>query len=284
MRGISTYLILLLLIIIVGCKRNSGKTNTGNSQRSNGEKVSDPVKPRLNVSENNRYLEFDNGEVFFWLGGTSWGMSEWLTREQVDFYLDDRKEKGFNLVQICLFWGKRVDDPINFTVNPPNAYGFKAFREIDGKPDSTQPLVSKGGTPQNPNDYWDHVDYIIQAANKRNMFVAVLPVWGRRYVNATHKPFAEKVFSISGMNEYGHFLGDRFKTYNNIIWVLGGDVQADSGGDYLGYYRSMAEGIITGITDKVVKWDEPSDLWDYALMTYHPEWFTINEFISLVSQ
>ncbi len=263
MGGNSNYLILLLLITMVGC--------SGNSENSNAQHKSDLLKPRLSVSEDKRYLELDDGKPFFWLGGTAWGMSEWLTREQVDHYLDDRKEKDFNLVQICLFWGKREDDPLNFTVNPPNAYGFKAFHEVDGSPDPSRPLLNEGGTPQNPNDYWDHVDYIIQAANERNMFVAILPVWGRRYVNAIHKRFSKKVFSISGMKDYGDFLGDRFKVYDNIIWVLGGDVQADSGGNFLNYYRSMAEGIIAGITDEAIKWDEPSELWDYALMTYHPD-------------
>ena len=116
----------LLAVILLGCSWNE---------------QSNPVKPKLKVSENNRYLAFENGEPFFWLGGTTWGMSEWLTREGVDYYLDNRKEKGFNLVQICLFWGKRVDDPVNFSVNPPNAYGFQAFVEVEGEPDPAQPRV-----------------------------------------------------------------------------------------------------------------------------------------------
>ena len=229
------------------------------------------VKPKLRVSENNRYLVNAADEPFFWMGGTAWGMSEWLTREDVDIYLDNRAEKGFNLVQVCLFWGKREEDPVRFTVNPLNAYGHKAFVEVNGKPDPEQPRVIKGGTPQNSNDYWDHVDYIIQAASKRNMFIAVLPVWGRRYVNATHPPHSEPVFTIPGMRSYGEFLGKRFKGYSNIIWVLGGDVQADAGGHYLDHYRSMAEGIITGITGETIQWDENSPLWDQALISYHPD-------------
>ena len=246
----------LLFVILIGCNSTD--------QRN-------PVKPILKVSKNNRHLAFENGEPFFWLGGTTWGMSEWLTREEVDYYLDNRKEKGFNLVQISLFWGKRVDDPVNFSINPPNAYGFQAFVEVEGEPDSSQPCIIEGGTPQSPNDYWDHVEYIIQAAEKRDMIVALLPVWGRRYVNASHTGFSQNVFSSLQMNSYGKFLGQRYKTYANIIWVMGGDVKADQGGDFLAHYRAMAEGIITGITGKLVPWSEESPLWDYALMTYHPD-------------
>ena len=229
------------------------------------------IKPILEVSENGRYLKYQNGAPFFWLGGTSWGMSEWLSREEINIYLDDRKEKEFNLVQICVFWGKREDNPTSFTLNPPNAYGFKAFEEENGIANTFKPNVVEGGTSENPNDYWDHVEYIIQEADKRNMIVALLPVWGRRYVNAIHKPYSEPVFSIESMNSYGAFLGSLLRKYDNLIWVLGGDVQADAGGNYLTYYRSMAEGIIYGITQEKIRWDEDSPLWDKALITYHPD-------------
>jgi len=236
-----------------------------------GDPSGKAVKPELSVSGNNRYLVTAAGEPFFWMGGTAWGMSEWLIREDVDIYLDNRAEKGFTLVQVCLFWGKREEDPVRFTVNPINAYRHKAFIEVNGKPDPGQPWVIKGGSPQNPNDYWDHVDYIIQAAAEKNLIIAVLPVWGRRYVNATHPPHSEAVFSKNSMRSYGEFLGKRFMAYSNIIWVLGGDVKADAGGDFLDHYRSMAEGIIAGITGETVSWDEVSPLWDEALMTYHPD-------------
>ncbi len=231
----------------------------------------DLVRPDLHVSADGRFLEDTSGDPFLWMGGTTWGMSEWLNREEVDFYLDNRKDKGFNVVQVCLFWGKREDDPLRFTANPLNAYGSRAFGETEGKADPGNPLVVEGGTPESPNDYWDHVDYIIQAAKKRDMVVALLPVWGRRYVNASMKGFSDSLFSKQDMNFYGEFLGARYKDYSNIIWVLGGDVKADAGGDFLDHYRSMAEGILTGITGEEVPWNEESPYWDYALMTYHPD-------------
>jgi len=230
-----------------------------------------PVKPALKVSENQRYLIDQYGNPFFWLGGTVWGMSEWMTREDIDLYLDDRKDKGFHVIQICLFWGKRTEDPVNFTTNAPNAYGHKAFEEVNGKVDGAKPLVMEGGNMDNPNDYWDHVDYIVDAVNQRGMYLALLPVWGRRYVNATHRPFSQAVFSEEDMKVYGEFLGERYRKYSHIIWVMGGDVKADDGGDFLEHYRAMAEGIIEGITDKKVKWNEDSELWEYAMMTYHPD-------------
>ena len=229
------------------------------------------VVPDLQVSENKRYLTYQDGNPFFWLGGTSWGMSEWLSREEIELYLDNRKEKGFNLIQICLFWGKRTEDPVNFQANQPNFYGFKAFQEKEGITKPTEPLQISGGTPQNSNDYWDHVKFILSEAKERNMIVAIMPVWGRRYVNNAHPPFSSALFSVTDMFDYGKFLGSLLEEYTNIIWVMGGDVQADKNGDFLGHYRSMAEGIIFGLTGKKAKWNERSPLWNQALMTYHPD-------------
>jgi len=228
-------------------------------------------KPQLKVSENNRYLEYQDGTPFFWLGGTSWGMSEWLNREDVIYYLDDRKKKEFSLVQICLFWGKREEDPVTFTLNPPNAYGYKAFEEVNGVPDPTRPAVVEGGAPTEPNDYWDHVNFIVEEAAKRDMMVVVLPVWGRRYVNISENSPSKPFFTREAMKSYGKFLGARYRAYDHIIWALGGDVKADEEGNYLPHYRAMAEGILTGVTDEIVAWNETSPLWDQVLMTYHPD-------------
>jgi len=228
-------------------------------------------QPGLSISNNRRHLVTSSGEPFFWLGGTVWGMSEWMTREDIDFYLDDRSRKGFSVVQVCLLWGKREENPISFTINAPNAYGHKALAMYQGMPDPTQPMVEDGGTTKAPNDYWDHVDYLVEATAERNMILALLPVWGRRYVNATHPKFSISIFSADKMNTYGAFLGRRYGKDPNIIWVLGGDVKADHGADHRPSYRAMAEGILTGITGALVAWNEPSPLWDQVLMTYHPD-------------
>lgn len=47
-------------------------------------------------------------------------MTEWLSQKDVDFYLDDRKSKGMNVIQLCLFWGKREENPTKFTANAPD--------------------------------------------------------------------------------------------------------------------------------------------------------------------
>jgi hypothetical protein len=226
---------------------------------------------KLIVDKGSRYISYEDGTPFLWLGCTSWGMTEWLSREEVDYYLDDRKSKGMNVVQLCLFFGKRTEAPLRFPLNAPNYYGYKAFEETDSLPDVSRPAIVKGGTPENPDDYWDHVDYCLNAIKKRGMYAAVLPFWGRRYVNASHPGHSTPLFTMENIFNYGEFLGKRYGKEPNIIWVNGGDVKADQGGDYLPHYRLLAEGLLRGATGSQAKWNEDSSLWDKLLMTYHPD-------------
>jgi hypothetical protein len=226
---------------------------------------------KLVVTDGTGIIQHEDGTPFLWLGCTSWGMTEWLSREEVDLYLNDRKSKGMNVVQFCLFWGKRVDYPTKFTANAPNFYSHKAFDETDGFPDATRPAIIEGGSPENPNDYWDHVDYCLSAIRKRGMYAAVLPFWGRRYVNATQASQSLPVFNLKNIDGYGKFLGERYGNEPNIIWVSGGDVKADAGGDFLPHYRLFAEGLVKGVTGQDVKWNQPHEAWDKVLMTYHPD-------------
>jgi hypothetical protein len=197
-------------------------------------------------------------------------MTEWMSREEVAYYLDDRKSKGMNVVQLCLFWGKRTDNPTIFTANPTNHYGHQAFYEDEKAPDPLKPAVVDGGSAENPNDYWDHVDFCLNALQERGMYAAVLPFWGRRYVNASHQGHSMPVFTLDNIFEYGQFLGERYQNAPHIIWVNGGDVSADDSGDFLGHYRLLAEGLAKGVSGEEVRWNEQSPIWDKIFMTYHP--------------
>ncbi|MCB1120544.1 MAG: DUF4038 domain-containing protein, partial [Verrucomicrobiae bacterium] len=250
----------LLGLLVSGCIHVGNQT--GGEKQKQGP---------LQVAEESKHLEYPDGSPFLWLGDTLWGMTEYLERRDVDLYLDDRKKKGINVVQFCLFWGKREEDPVRFTTNPTNAYGHKAFREVNGKPDPLQPWIVPGGSPTEPNDYWDHVDYCLEALAKRGMYAAMLPFWGRRYVNATHPGHSMQVFNNENIYQYGEFLGVRYGKMSHIIWVNGGDVQATSGGNYPALYRKFAEGLAYGISGIKVRWFQKDPAWNRFIMTYHPD-------------
>ena len=57
----------------------------------------------LSVSGNKKYLQ--NGEVpFFWMGDTAWLLTQTCSLEECALYLRNRKEKGFNVIQMRFFF------------------------------------------------------------------------------------------------------------------------------------------------------------------------------------
>ena len=55
---------------------------------------------RLQVSDNQRFLQHADGTPFFWLGETAWLMPERLNREEVAYYLDKICDAGYNMTQV----------------------------------------------------------------------------------------------------------------------------------------------------------------------------------------
>lgn len=156
----------------------------------------------LVVSPNRRYLVDQNGRPFQIRGCSGWCAAVQLTRPQVDAYLDDRKARGFNSILI------EVIESGTFG-GPSNAY-------------SASPFVGSDFTVRN-EAYWQHIDYIVTAARQRGMVVQMSAL----YLGASGGSegwYSEAVSQgTSAVQNYGAFLGARYKNARNIIWVNGGD-------------------------------------------------------------
>lgn len=87
--------------------------------------------PLLKISENNRYIQTENGDPFFWLGDTGWLLFSKLTREEAEKYLEDRRQKGFNVIQVMV---------LHSVKNAVNVYGDTAV--IDSKIDKQYSTTS----------------------------------------------------------------------------------------------------------------------------------------------
>jgi hypothetical protein len=155
---------------------------------------------RLTVSENHRYLVHQNGTPFFWLGNTSWLLPERLNRDEVEYFLTAESEAGFNVEQIQV---------LN-AIPTYNVYGQTANNaEFDFK------NVEKAGV----YGYWDHLDYIVNVADKNGIYIAMDCIWGSM-VSAGQ-------MNVKQAQAYGTFLGNRYKNHPNIIWMIGGDIRGD---------------------------------------------------------
>jgi Protein of unknown function (DUF4038)/Putative collagen-binding domain of a collagenase len=164
-----------------------------------------PILHQLNISPNGRFFMTSDGKPFFWLGDTGWLLFSKLTREEALKYLDDRQRKGFNVIQVMLLHSASVK----------NAYGDAALTGKDvSRPDTT---AGNNFSDTTAYDYWDHVDYIIDAAAERGIYMALVPVWGSEVKAGNVSP--------QQATAYASFLAERYRSKDNIIWMNGGDIK-----------------------------------------------------------
>jgi hypothetical protein len=183
------------------------------------------------------------------LGDTAWELFHRLTREEAADYLENRRERGINVIQAVVlaeFGGLKV----------PNAYGDLPLIDLD---------------PTQPNErYFEHVDAVVGLAEEKGQYIGLLPTWGDKVVAIWGD--GPVIFNPQNALVYGEFLGKRYKDQDNIIWILGGDRPGDG---LVELWTAMAEGIRAGLGRR-------------GLTTLHPcggrgssEWFHNCEWLDL---
>ena len=232
----------------------------------------------LRISENGRFVVQEDGSAFFPVADTAWAIAWRTTREEAGEYLHRRKAQQFNVVALVALPSYANGDVI------PNAYGDYSLEANGASWDPRHPITTPGNNPEDPAeyDYWDHLEYIIDAAATREMYVILLPAWGGCVAGSYGKgaPNEQVIFNTGSALEYGHWIGQRFHGKNNIIWMMGGDRSAVYGDrDYREVFRAMAEGVADGVNG--VSPRDAQARYDTTLMSYHPrkwspnssEWF-----------
>ncbi|WP_304233028.1 glycoside hydrolase family 140 protein [Jiulongibacter sediminis] len=163
--------------------------------------------PKLAVSENRRFLQTAEGKPFFWLADTGWLLFSKLSREEAIQYLDDRATKGYNVIQVMVMHKPDVE----------NVYGDRAIESNS----LGELLVTDGESFEDDAeyDYWDHVEYVVQEAQKREIFIGMVCIWGSSFKGIE--------LPLNEVESYTRFLTSRFGKYPNIVWLNGGDVRGD---------------------------------------------------------
>ncbi|MCF6244309.1 MAG: glycoside hydrolase family 140 protein [Sulfurovum sp.] len=183
---------------------------SSNTNKQNNTTVSENASTKeigtLKVS--NRMLKLNN-KGFFWMADTAWTLPARLSKPEIVQYLDNRKAKGFNVIQISASFG---DKPfLDYAYTQPNT-----------------PL-------------WNKIDFIIDEAAKRNIFIALLPSWN------------ERLSTTAQATTYGTWVAKRYLNKQNIIWVIGGDSDGNA-------YKSLWSALGTAI----------NNVDNNHLISYHP--------------
>jgi hypothetical protein len=158
----------------------------------------------LRTVSGQRHLVDAAGRPFLMQGDAAWSLMAQLSRENAERYLDDRRTCGFNTILVSLIEHK-------FATNAPrNFYGDAPF---------TSP-----GSFATPNEaYFAHVDWVLQRAAAKGFLVLLVPAY-LGYGGGDEGWYSEMVANgADALRTYGRFLGSRYRSYSNVIWVEGGD-------------------------------------------------------------
>jgi hypothetical protein len=179
------------------------------------------LQAALRVSANGRYLVDGNDQPFLMVGDAGWSLIVQLSREDADYYLQARKEKGFNTILVNL-----IDNEFGSNA-PANIYGDRPFT---------------GANFSTPNEaYFAHADYIINSAAAKGIVLVLCPVY-LGYSPSEGWSAEVNAASTDDMRAWGRFLGNRYKDKDNIIWCIGGDTSPSP-------YKTKLREVVYGVQE-----------------------------------
>ncbi len=163
----------------------------------------------LRLAENRRHLVDQLGKPFLYHADTPWMLFTKLTEAEAGQYIARRKEQGFTALQVQLT-------------------GFLGMTNLAGE------LPFAGVPPEQdfakPNEkFFAHVDHVVGEAQRLGMLLAIAPAWsgccGEGWAGK-EKDGRLKPLNANGADktrEFGRWLGNRYRRFDNVLWILGGD-------------------------------------------------------------
>ena len=188
------------------------------AEPAKGPPVSSPVYP-LKLSANRRYLVDQNNTPFLITGDNPHALLGMGSTADAETFFADRQAHGFNAV-----W-------MNMLVAPPSYFDSQ---DDASTPDGIRPFTGHlaGGTDNahydltKPNEaYFARVDEMLTAAANHRLVVFLDPI-----DTCCTAPPARGVWlqalhnnGLASAGFYGKYLGERYKRFDNIVWLHGDD-------------------------------------------------------------
>jgi hypothetical protein len=157
----------------------------------------------LKVGSTGRLLVDQNDKPFFLAGDAAWSLIAQLSDADVDTYFANRKQLGFTWILVNLI---------------EHLYANNAPADLNGD----APFTGKVFTT--PNEaYFAHADHVIQAAAAQGMVVLLDPTYLGAGCNNEGWCVDMQAASNADMTTWGQYVGNRYKNFDNIVWLIGGD-------------------------------------------------------------
>lgn len=161
----------------------------------------------LDASRSHLVNNFTNKPVFI-TGDAAWSLIAEPSDADVDAYLNDRASQGFNAIIVNLIEHQYADHA------PADIYGDAPFN---------------GPSFSHPNErYFAHADSVIRRAAAKGITVFLFPVYlgyGSNACNKNNEGWGTDMETASddAMRAWGVYVGNRYKSFPNIVYVIGCD-------------------------------------------------------------
>ena len=242
-----------------GGQQSASESLTG-SKRDPAQSVS-PSGPGLFMTlspDRTHLMDTHTGKPVFITGDTAYALAVQLgSNADVEAYLSDRQSKGINLIWVALVDASSHGegrDYVGHTQN--NGFGDNPW---NGGADFTGMSAATA--------YWKHVDYVLQRAAAHGITVLAGTAFIGTFDNCNSMYYGSIAkTSDATMTAYGAFLGNRYKSYPNIIWLQGGDAnvslcgqrQAEKVADIANGIMSVDRRHLMTVEATANVWGEPS--------------------------
>jgi chitodextrinase len=185
-----------------------------------------PWPPRttypLRLSANRRYLVDQEGVPFLMMGDSPQALIANVSEADADMYFADRQASGFDAAWVNLLCGP-----------------YTGGRPDDSTYDGILPFTTPGDLSTPNPAYFARVDAMLRIAAQHGIVVVLDP--------AETGSFLSLLLSngVDASRNYGRYLGNRYRSFDNIVWMSGNDFQSwQNPGD-----DAVVEAVALGIRD-----------------------------------
>ncbi len=182
----------------------------------------------LRASPNQHYLVDQAGAPFFLHADTPWSLIVALTTNEVNVYLEARRAQGFNSIMVNLI-----------------EHLYMGADNLNGPPRNRagqSPFLVAGDFAKTNEAYFAHADWVLRQAASKGMAVLVAPCYMGYPGNGSGWYEEVKANGTAKCREYGRFVGRRYRSFTNLVWVMWGDRNSDDS-------TPMVEAMVAGLRE-----------------------------------
>jgi hypothetical protein len=174
----------------------------------------------LKVSSSGRYLVNQNNVPSLMIGDDAASLMVNVSLSDADYYLASRASQGFNAVSIELICD-----------------GYGGGRADASTFDGLEPFTTAGDLSTPNEAYFTRCDEMIRSAANHGITVMLNPAEAAGFISMLRANGVDKC------KAYGRYLGNRYNSFDNLIWKSGCDFQTWSDPSDNALVKAIASGI-----------------------------------------